>query len=285
MPERLVSTPQASAQRPEDVVDRPVLGPLVGPLGDDLMGSFEVARAFGGQCGVPKLEWRWRKRRVRTPADHDDRRSIRGRDRLPHHAGLDRDQGPRGGLHGLPGDGERRGPGSDQLKLLVPPGARAGLVMRLDCGLARIGAVSVDGESCDRERTADGPPHTVVERDLLELVQMRALVTGHRCQNCRCSRRAPARWIRILSGHMVDVDHRDRHVGMAMYACTRAERPRLHGPASGRCGEVVRYPTANRARRGVVDQWKILRASRAFEMRLAGFEPATRGLEDGSWFR
>lgn len=170
-----------------------MLGPLLEPFGDDLVGPFEVTRALGGQRGVPILEWRWRQRPVRASSDHDDDRSVGGRDGLSHYPELDRDQCPRGRVNGLPGDGERGGSGSDQVKLLVTAGACAGLIMRLDHRLARLGAVGVDGESGDRERPANRVPDAVIEWYPLELAQMRAPATGHGCRVTNRGHRDSAR--------------------------------------------------------------------------------------------
>jgi hypothetical protein len=54
--------------------------------------------------------------------------------------------------------------------------------MRLDQGQARLGAVGVHGEAGDRKRPADRTPRAVVERDSLEVVQMRFPVVRH--QRC-----------------------------------------------------------------------------------------------------
>ncbi len=236
VPERLVPTPHARAQGTEHVVDRPVVRPVLEPFGNDLVGPFEVTGAIGRQRGVPVLEWRWRQRRVRASADHDEGRSVEGRDGFSRYPRLDRDQCPRGGVNRLPGNGERGGSGSDQVQLLVTAGACAGLVMRLDDRLSRLGAVGVDGKSSDRERPANRAPDAVVERDPLELAQMRAPVTG---QGWRIAD--------LYAGTVTD----------AILARPPCSLRRVHGIAEMRdthTGDDCRIPEDGRCVREVVEQ-------------------------------
>jgi hypothetical protein len=177
--QRLLPTAHARAQGSQHVVDRPVLWSTAPAL------QRRFRRPARGRLRVRPLGLSTSTQRATAAAQrrdaHRSRRSLfPPQSPMPPASRQGRSQvACRRGPRGLPVDGENRRPRCNHVKLLARAGARAGLIVRLDHGLACLRAVGVDCETSDRERPPNRPPDAVVKRNLLELAQTRDSVPGH----------------------------------------------------------------------------------------------------------
>ena len=130
------------------------------PLGGDDGG---LSRVVGSERRVPVLVRR-RADRTGCPADHEDARVVGERSEAAPGLRLDEEEllGPE--LELLGPELDERATAEDDVQLLVPVRAGAGLVVRPDEDVSRPGrAVGPDAEPGGAERAAEGMPDVVVD--------------------------------------------------------------------------------------------------------------------------